>query len=105
MRGVFFTVTGHALQLSDLIRKSDKLFGQAVEKAEVFDVLFDLASIRRGNAFGALLTLEGALQHEIRTRLDYLAIAAGFEELATEGTTPQMVDLFHLFKHGVAFGA
>ena len=88
-----------------MIREGDELFGQTVEPSKILDVLFDRLGVRRANTFGALLTLKGALQDEVRTRLDDLAIAAGLEELATEGTAPQMVDLFHSFKNGVALGA
>ncbi|NJN71260.1 MAG: hypothetical protein HC801_13985 [Nitrospira sp.] len=101
----FFTVAGRALQLGNLIREGDELIGQAIEEAEVLDVLLDPIGVSRGNAFGALLTFEGALKNEVGTRLDDLAIAAGFEELATEGAAPQVVDLFHAFKNGVALGA
>jgi len=94
-RDAFFTVTRRALPPGNLIREGDELFGQAIEPAKIFPVLFDLLGSSHGNAFGALPTLEGALQDEVRTRLDGLALAASLEELAAEGTAPEVIDLFH----------
>lgn len=57
------------------------------------------------DAFGALLTLEGTLQDEIGPGLDDLATTASLEELAAEGASSQVIDLFHPFKDGVALRA
>jgi hypothetical protein len=102
VRGVFFTVARRAFQLSDLIGEGNKLFGQTIEEAEIFDVLFDLLGLSRGNAFGALLALKETLKDEVGARLYDLALAPSLEELATEGTAPQVVDLLHTFQNCVA---
>ena len=41
------------------------------------------------------------MQHEIGTRRDELAGAAGLEELAAQGTAAQVVDLLDLCEHGI----
>jgi hypothetical protein len=70
--------------LGYLIGKGDELLGQSIEKPEVLHLLFDLPSPGGRNAFGALLALKKALEDEIRPNLNHLAVASGFEELATE---------------------
>jgi len=87
-----------------LIGKADKLFGQIIEETEILDLPFDLLGVRRRNAFRALLTVKRALQDEVGSELDGLAIALGFEELATEGTPSQVVDLLHATENVLAFG-
>ena len=88
--------------MGDLIGEGDELFGQAVKASEAFNLLFDPLGVGGGNTLGALFTLKGALQDEVGTRLDDLAIAASLEELATEGTAPQVIDLLHALENGVA---
>ena len=56
--------------------------GQGVEKPEVLHLLFDLPSLGGRNALGALFTLKEALKDEIGSRLNDLAVASGFKELA-----------------------
>jgi hypothetical protein len=69
--------------LGYLIGKRDELLGQGIEKPEVLHLLFDLLSPGGGNPLGTLLPLKEALQDEIGPRLSDLALALGFEELAT----------------------
>lgn len=68
-------------------------------------MLFDLPGVRGGNPLGALPPLEGGLEDEVRPRLDDLALPAGFEELAAEGTPAQVVDLLHALQNGIALGS
>lgn len=80
----FFTVVARAFQLRDLIGEGAELFGQAVEGAEVVNLLLDCLGLGGRNAFGTLLTVQGALEDEVRARLEGLAMTLGFEELAVQ---------------------
>jgi hypothetical protein len=88
--------------LGDLFGKGDKLLGQCIEEPEVLHLFFNLVSPGGGNALGTFLTLEEALKDEIGSRLDNLAVAAGFEELSTEGASAHVIDLFHSVENAVA---
>lgn len=72
-----------------MIRESDELFGKTIEQAEILDVLFGPLGLGGGNALGTLFALEGALQHEVRARIDDLAITTGLKELAAECAAAQ----------------
>lgn len=70
--------------MRDLIGEGAELFGQAVEGAEVVNLLLDCLGLGGRNAFGTLLTVQGALEDEVRARLEGLAMTLGFEELAVQ---------------------
>ena len=87
-----------------MLREGDELIGQTVEDPEVLHLFFHLLGLGGGNAFGALPALKKALKDEVRARLDSLAAASGLEELSTQGTASQVVDLFHALENRVALG-
>ena len=67
-------------------------------------MLFDVLGLGCRNTFRAFLALEETLKDKVGTRLDGLAITTSLEELTTERTAAQVVDLLHAFEHGVALG-
>lgn len=88
-------------QLGDLIGQRDELLGESVEQPEVLDLLFDLRSLGGGNALGAFLAPQSALQHIVGSRLDRFTSAVGLEELATQGAATHVVDPLDLNQNRV----